>query len=216
MTISLIFLILGCLGMVIGLIAAVIGVKKRLYLGVFLAVLSIALGIGALVNGILGLAFSYWDVEIHACAWICLGLGSGAIVVSLFALAFVKAAKKREKQASAPKSIETPDIANTIEFSGGAITVEGNKITVYQNWLPFTKFKYGRIARVIYLNDIQQIVFKGTGWFPGTMRFYFKHFNFSLTVPISKWFIWRRMAFNKKLTPFYEELLEKVNENNSK
>ena len=108
----------------------------------------------------------------------------------------------------------TGPVGNYIEFSTGAISIDGNKLTVYHNWLPFSFFKFGRIERVIYINDISSVVFKGPGFLPGTLCFYFKHFNFSHRVLIFKHFFWRRISFNKKMTPFYQELLKAITDNN--
>ena len=110
---------------------------------------------------------------------------------------------------------ERPMDENYIEFSMGAIEIDGNKLTIYHNWLPFTFFRFGRFARVMYINDIQSVYYKGPGWFPGIICFYFKHFNFNHGVLITKHFFWRQIAFNKKMEPFYQNLLKKISENNN-
>ena len=110
----------------------------------------------------------------------------------------------------------TDNNAIYLEDSFGAIRIEGNTITLYYNWLPFTFFRFGRISKTLYLNDIQMIEYKGTGWFIGYMKFYFKHFNRPARVFFSKWFVWRRFSFNKKLSKVYAHLLNNISNNNNK
>ncbi len=207
-----------------------------------LSVICFMLFIGTLVNAIIGYLhprvssdtrFDYYhDVEVyvivyahhHACSWVCLGLASGAALTG--ALAFLtqlltKNIKPKEKEEIQIKAIGVSDMEKDNsevlfyqEYSGGAIEVRHDYIVIYKNWLPFTKFKYGRNSIIIFINDIQHLEYRGCGWFRGWFVFCFKHFNKPITVWFKKWFFWRRMAFNKHMTPVYEYIRSRVIENN--
>ena len=140
-------------------------------------------------------------------ASIGLGLSLIAAILDIVALN-----KKIEKKAQEEKNLDSDYFY--IEYSQGAIRLDGNIITIYYNWLPFTCFQFGRISKVLFVNDIQMIEFKGSGWFLGTFKFYFKHFNRPAGALFGKWFVWRRFKLNKRIMPFYEYLLNKVIANN--
>ena len=100
------------------------------------------------------------------------------------------------------------------EFSQGAIEVYDDYLVIYRNWLPFTKFKYGRIRKIIFINDIQHMTYKGCGFLPGIFGFTFKHFNRPVRFMFNKWFFWRSIPFNSQMTPIFEYLNKKIIENN--
>ena len=209
---ALIFLIVAVLAFIVAVAAIIVAAIKKNPLAIFIAILAILLFAGALVNCIIGLAnysdgYSYYyRSRRHACSWVGMGLSIGAIVVSIVALLVA---------ILVPKIVDTlGDSKFFVDFSQGAIRVDENAITIYRNWFPFTSVKAGRISTVIFLNDIQRIDFKGSGWFLGLMSFSFKHYNRPVKFVFGKWFVWRRMKLNKKMEPVYKYLLDEITKNN--
>ena len=108
MTIALIFLILGCVGVLFAVIS-ILGLKKVKYgnkamvLGA--AVLTILLFIGTLVNAIIELSRDYDFDETYPCGWVALGLGCGTIAVGVISLLLLFIAIKAK-----PKEDEIEDM----------------------------------------------------------------------------------------------------------
>ena len=237
----LIFVATGLIGCILGIVALIVGRKaKNAFRGavVGLFIFAALLFIGAFVNGIIGAthpSVSYssrydyyldqYQCEInyadpHACSWVCLGLGSGAALFGLISFIVQLATKnivvkEKEKKVVGTKIEEdTSDILLYEEYSYGAIEIRQDYLVLYRNWLPFTKFKAGRTSMIIFINDIQHIEYKGCGWFNGFFGLTFRHYNRPVIAVFGKWFFWRRMKFNKRMTPVYEYLRSRVIENN--
>ena len=84
---TLVFMLLSVIGLVLSIIALVKGRKVNNDYTPLVAVLSIVtilLFLGAIVNGILGIALSYYYT--HPCSWICMGLGCGAVLFGVAAI----------------------------------------------------------------------------------------------------------------------------------
>ena len=226
----ILFIVVGLIGFILALVAFILSRKvkngyKNLVLILF--VLTIALFIGAIVLGMLGLkpiSYDFFDdvsYRHHQFAWICMGLGSGAGLFGIMSLIIHFATKniviKTEEQ-RVMKNVEiqkeTSECIFYQEFSQGAIEVKEDYIVFYRNWLPFTKFKKGRISTLIFINDIQHIEYKGSGWFAGVLMFTFKHPNKPLGIKFSKWFVGRSKKLNMKMTPIYEYIRGRVINNN--
>ena len=243
---ALLFIAVGLLGMVLGIVGMIVGRKaKNGFKGLVIAlsIFTIALFIGALVTGIIGAkpySYSYLECDYEAarlygthdcwyvyhayrnvCAWVALGLGSGAalngivaFVLQLLTKNIVKEKEEKRDVKGAVVEKDQTDILFYEEFSQGAIEVRADYLVIYRNWLPFTKFKAGRVATVIFINDIQHIEYKGCGWFLGWFGFTWRHYNRPTHMPFGKWFVWRRMAFNKRMIPVYEYIRATVIKNN--
>ena len=226
----LLFIVVGLIGCILALVAFILSRKvKNGYknLVFILFVLTIALFIGAIVLGIIGLKpvrhdfFDDVTYHRHPCAWVCMGLGSGAGLFGIISLIIHFATKniviKTEEQ-RVMKNVEiqkeTSECIFYQEFSQGAIEVKEDYIVFYRNWLPFTKFKKGRISTLIFINDIQHIEYKGSGWLAGVLLFTFKHPNKPLGIKFSKWLVGRSKKLNMKMTPIYEYIRGRVINNN--
>ena len=92
--------------------------------------------------------------------------------------------------------------------------INAERTIFYRNWLNFTKFKKGRVSTIIFINDIQHITYKGSGWFAGVLLFTFKHTNKPIGIHFSKWFVSRSKKLNTKMTPIYEYIRGRVISNN--
>ncbi len=241
---ALLFMGVALLGLIASVIALIVGRKaKNSYRGlvIALAILTIGLFIGALVTGIIGLkprVYSYWywrgrddpstgeyietlvfETVHRATAWVCLGLGSGAGLCGLLSFIVQLATRKivddeRKVTKAADVEKDDSDVLFYEEFSQGAIEVREDYLVVYKNWLPFTGFRAGRVSMIVFINDIQHIEYKGSGWFPGLFTFTFRHPNRPVRFFFGKWFFWRRMAFNKRMTPVYDYIRARVIKNN--
>lgn len=229
------FIILASIGLFIGITALFIGKGvKNTYrkVVIFLFVLVVLMFAGAISTGIIGYNNPYvffdgvnYDNGHDVCAYICIGLGVGTLLFSVLTIV-VQALTKDIKPKGKPKNNTEPSVEGVNlgkdsskcyfyeRFSHGAIEVREDYLVIYRNWLPFSFFTFGRFATTIFINDIQHIEYKGCGWFPGTMMFTFKHFNKPARVLISKWFFWRRMKFNNKITPVYDYIRTRVIQNN--
>ena len=158
----------------------------------------------------------------HPTAWVCLGLGCGAALfgTASFVLQLLtknikgEPAKKKEVTKQVIAKADDSDILFYEEYSQGAIEVHDDYLVVYRNWLPFTAFKAGRVSMIIFINDIQHIEYKGCGFLLGILSFTFRHFNRPVSILFGKWFIWRRIRFNKRMTPIYDFICSKVINNN--
>ena len=172
----------------------------------------------------------YYDYSNFAChyyayrrpvSYVCLGLGCGAALfgVASFVLQLLtKNIQGHEKKKEVTKQViakaDDSDILFYEEYSQGAIEVHDDYLVVYRNWLPFTAFKAGRVSMIIFINDIQHIEYKGCGFLLGILSFTFRHFNRPVSILFGKWFIWRRIRFNKRMTPIYDFICSKVINNN--
>ena len=226
----LIFVAVGLVGLVFAILAIVIGRNaKNGYktLARVLAISTIFLFCGTVVNGIIGCRADSWkwrdqiDIYRHPCAWIAFGCGAGAFLFGLAAFLiqqFTKNIISLEKEEKVVKEVEFEKETNEClfyqEFSQGAIEIKDGYIAYYHNILPFTKCKKGRTTSIIFINDIQHISYKGCGWFNGALAFTFKHYNKPLVIRFSKWFVWRSKKLNPKMTPIYEYIKMQVINNN--
>ena len=226
------FMILGFIGLAIAVYALYFGRNvKNSYrsLVITFSVVAMALFVGALVLGILSIEpisyYSYYYEKFvfrrHACAWICFGLGIGAFLSGLGAFLtqhFTKNIVDAEKEEKVVKDVEIEKETNEClfyqEFSQGAIEVKDGYIVYYKNLIPITKCKKGRVASIVFINDIQHVVYKGCGWFGGVLGFTFKHYNKPLIIRFSKFFVWRSKKLNPKMTPIYEYIRMQVINNN--
>jgi hypothetical protein len=224
------FIVVGFIGYVLAVLAFILSRKvKNKYknLVFILFVLTIALFIGAIVLGMIGLKpvrsetfYGVFYVQ-HPCVRGCVVLGSGAGLFGIMSLIIHFATKniviKTEEQ-RVMKNVEiqkeTSECIFYQEFSQGAIEVKEDYIVFYRNWLPFTKFKKGRVSTLIFINDIQHIEYKGSGWLAGVLLFTFKHPNKPLGIKFSKWLVGRSKKLNMKMTPIYEYIRGRVINNN--
>ena len=195
-----------------------------------LSVATAVLFVGAFVLGLIGKTpryysySSYWNelyARHNACAWVCLGLGCAALLLGVVAFLTHIFTKNIVDEADEDKVVKEVDFEKESnecifyqEFSQGAIEVKDGYIVYYKNLLPFTKCKKGRVASIIFINDIQHVVYKGCGWFGGILGFTFKHFNKPLTIRFGKMFVWNSKKLNPKMTPIYEYIRMQVINNN--
>ena len=229
-TLSIIFIAVGLLGATLATLAFVLGRKvKNGYRNsvVGLSIFTIFLFVGTLVLGIIAFnpicaertdAINYYH---NPCAWICLGLGSGTALFGILDFIIHLATKNIVVNPKEEKIIKGAEIEKEAsdclfyqEFSQGAIEVKEDYIIFYKNWLNFTKFKKGRVATIIFINDIQHITYKGSGWLTGTLKFTFKHANKPIGINFSKWFVWRSKKLNTKVEPIYKYIRGRVINNN--
>ena len=223
----LIFIAIGLIAVIFAVVAFISSKASKSKCRILIVVafaLTIALYVGALILGLIGLKphsytlfqnpyspysskeITYYDR--HSCAWVCMGLACGAIACGITALALYLATKTREPEP------EEPDCIFYQEFSQGAIAVKKDYIIFFRNWLKFTRFKKGRVSTIIFINDIQHVTYKGSGWPSGILLFTFKHANKPMGIKFSTWWVWRRKKLNTKMAPIYEYLRERVIENN--
>lgn len=106
--------------------------------------------------------------------------------------------------------VSMEDFVGYARYSGGAIELHKKYVVFYKNILPFSWNVYGRTSIIINLSDIDVIEFKGCGWFWGHITISFKHFTKPMKFNFFKWFVPRRIAFNKVMMPFYEYIKDIV------
>ena len=207
---SIVFISLSGLCVLANLALGTINFIKKIIKKAVLNVIGFLFALAGVILCALYLRGYYFPVAIVGSS-----LGLAAVILTLVAVSKIKEKKEEDRK---PRAVSKEDQLTEayfyVEFSQGAIRLDGNVITIYRNWLPFTFFKFGRVAKVFYLNDIQMIDFKGSGWFLGIFRFYFKHFNRPASIAFGKWFVWRRFKLNRRIKPLYEYLLYRVTENN--
>jgi hypothetical protein len=140
--------------------------------------------------------------------------GLAAFVVQLLTKNIVAKPVEKKFVTAVETERESAECLFYEEFSQGAIEVKDDFVIFYKNWLPFTKCKRGRVSTIIFINDIQHITYKGSGWLLGQLTFTFKHPNKPMGIKFGKWFPWRSIKFNARMTPVYEYLRSRVISNN--
>ena len=231
----ILFMIIGLVGFVL----AIYTLKKAFSMNnsykvvvIGLSCFTILLYAGTIVLGILGIGPKYYsDYHWHnAAAWITLGLGAGTLVFGVSNLILYSKTKYaitiKEKEEIPIHKVESNEISVQqeskndhdvlfyVKYSTGAIAVTKDYITIFKNQLPFSKFTKGRVSKIIFINDIQSVEYKGCGWLTGIFGFTFKHPNKPVRVRFGKWFVARRIKFNRKMTPVYQYILSRVIDNN--
>lgn len=231
----ILFMIIGLVGFVL----AINTLKKSFRMNnsykvgvISLSCFTILLYAGTIVLGILGIGPKYYGgYHWHnAAAWITLGLGSGTLVFGVSNLILYSKTKYaitiKEKEEVPIYKVESNevsakqeskneyDILFYVKYSYGAISVTKDYITIFKNQLPFSNFTKGRVSKIIFINDIQSVEYKGCGWFNGILGFTFKHPNRPIRIRFGKWFVARRKRFNHKMTPVYQYILSRVIDNN--
>ena len=233
----IIFMIVAFVGLALAVCALYFGRKVNNSHRTTVIALSVAaavLFVGAFVLGLIGKKpfydyyYDYYDHHYYyfnawrkSTAWVCLGLGiaaflsgAGALLTHIFTKNIVDEADEDKVVKGVDFEKESNECIFYQEFSQGAIEVKDGYIVYYKNLLPFTKCKNGRVASIVFINDIQHVVYKGCGWFGGILGFTFKHFNKPLTIHFGKFFVWRSKKLNKKMTPIYEYIKMQVINNN--
>ena len=219
--VAFIALLLACLALLIGRKAK----NEYKTAVIILAASTFVLFCITLISGIVGREPAVWSHGVYHSdpAWVSCGFGIGTALFGLVAFllqCFTKNIVEEEDtiEEKVVKEVEFEKETNEClfyqEFSQGAIEIKDGYITYYHNILPFTKCKKGRIASIIFINDIQHISYKGCGWFNGALAFTFKHYNKPLVIRFSKWFVWRSKKLNPKMTPIYEYIKMQVINNN--
>ena len=95
-------------------------------------------------------------------------------------------------------------------YSTGAIELHEDYIVFYKNILPFSCNVCGRKSFLINLSDINQIEYKGCGWYNGFFRLSFKHFQKPLKFIFFKWWVWRSKKLYKLIEPIYQFISNKI------
>ena len=224
----IIFIAIGAIAVILAICVILLNSKrinkKGKLINIFAGV-AIALFVGVLVTGIIGIKIPYYTLsggeeleEAHSneITWVCLAIALLALFSAGFAFLIYAITKKDttpKEIVDEPKS-EDPEILFYEKHSLGAIEVRKDYVVFYRNWLPFTFFTFGRISMIIFINDIQHVKYKGCGWFAGGLMFTFKHFNRPARMYFWKWLYFRRRRFNQKLTPVYNYLRSRIIENN--
>ncbi|MBR2892072.1 MAG: hypothetical protein IKC22_06855 [Bacilli bacterium] len=231
----ILFIVLGTIGFIFNIIALIKSFKMKnnlKYIVMGFGNFVILLYLGAIVLGLIGFGPRdcwgyFWR---SASSWVSFGLSCGTLLFGivnfiLYTKTKYRVPNKKDKEdeiqgivtnntAIAKQQLNQNDVLFYVKYSQGAISVTEDYITIYKNLLNFSNFTKGRVSKVIFINDIQSVEYKGCGWFRGILGFTFKHPNKPVRVRFGKWFVSRRKRFNKKMTPVYQYILSKVIENN--
>ena len=215
----ILFIVLGTIGFIFNIIALIKSFKMKnnlKYIVMGFGNFVILLYLGAIVLGLIGFGPRdcwgyFWR---SASSWVSFGLSCGTLLFGivnfiLYTKTKYRVPNKKDKEdeiqgivtnntAIAKQQLNQNDVLFYVKYSQGAISVTEDYITIYKNLLNFSNFTKGRVSKVIFINDIQSVEYKGCGWFRGILGFTFKHPNKPVRVRFGKWMFQEEKDLIKK------------------